>query len=205
MAGRAAVYVLGLTYWRLNRNDEAEKLYKRALSIQDKIQPADNSRVIPMLNSIASLYEAEHRFAESEETQKRELVLKDKKGGPDDEVREDLVFDLAVTEMHLDKWKDAAQFSSEASSTARRPSVPTTAEWRWWRPGSPKAKWGRNTIRRPSPSVQARAITIDEKADAEGRDLATALHTLGFYYLDGERYADAEAPLKRAYEILQKR
>jgi tetratricopeptide (TPR) repeat protein len=71
----AALNDLGVFYYRVNRDAEAEPLHKRALEIQERLLGPTHPDVVKSLFNLAALYYARDRYGDSEALLKRALDI----------------------------------------------------------------------------------------------------------------------------------
>ena len=69
--------VLGVAYWNQGKYAEAEGLYKRALTIQEKALGANHPDVARTLDNLANVYDDQGRSSEAERLYKRVLSIRE--------------------------------------------------------------------------------------------------------------------------------
>jgi tetratricopeptide (TPR) repeat protein len=74
---------LAVAYREQGHYDEAEPLFKRALSMREKVLGPTHPDVVQSLNNLAGFYHDQGRFAEAEPLYKRSLAIDEQALGPD--------------------------------------------------------------------------------------------------------------------------
>jgi len=100
---------LGKVYQHQKKYDEAEKLYLRAIEIQEQLDGKDNLSVAYSLNNLGLLYSEQKKYDKSEETLRRALTIREKKLEPTDT-------NIAVTLVNLGKLYSDQDKLTEAES-----------------------------------------------------------------------------------------
>ena len=73
---------LALLYQKLDRPTDAERLYKRALTVAERALGPDHPNVATSLNNLALLYETLGRVADATSLYKRVVAIREKAWGP---------------------------------------------------------------------------------------------------------------------------
>jgi len=97
---------LGNTYFRLNKLDDAEKHYKRALAIIEKTQ-VGKPAVVDAINKLTQLYDAKKQFAQSLPLNEKALAILEKNLGKDHQAVAGAVTKLATTHAAMEQYDKA--------------------------------------------------------------------------------------------------
>jgi CHAT domain-containing protein/tetratricopeptide (TPR) repeat protein len=194
---------LASLYMDLGRHADAESLFKRSLAIDEKVRGVDDPKVGSRLNNLAVLYLAQGRTAEAEQLMKRALDLAEGKLIPDNKTLSTRLANLAGLYRNQGRYAEAEALYKRAlkiDETAYDPEYPILGD----------LKILAQLFLAVGKSVIGRYADIDPLPTNEGalgpNHPAIGLHLngLGLLYQDQGRYAEAEAQMKRALDIVEK-
>jgi CHAT domain-containing protein/Tfp pilus assembly protein PilF len=194
-----ALYVLG-------KYPEAEKLYKSALAIFEKVRPsaATARDLAKTLNGLGRVYEHEGRYAEAESVQKRALSIVENAPGADQMVVSYALEDLGNAYYGEGRYPEAEDYYKRTLAIREKaPGGDRTAV-------SQTLNLLSNVYMRTGRFAEAetalkRAVDIQEKAfGPDHPDVAKSLTNLAELYRLTGRYALAEPLQKRALAIQEK-
>jgi tetratricopeptide (TPR) repeat protein len=175
-----------------------------ALSIQERMLGPEHPDVAAGLNNLASMYQAQGRYAEAEPLFKRALAIGDKVLGPEHPDNAVRLSNLAMLFRDQKRYAEAEPLAERALAISEKalgpedPEVATRANnlavvYRYR---------GRHDEAEP---LFKRALAIGDKAlGPEHPEVATWLSNLAMLYRDLDRYAEAEPLARRALEIDEK-
>src|SRR5258708_7743902 len=175
-----------------------------ALSIRERMLGPDHPEVAAGLNNLASLYQAQGRYAEAEPLFKRALAIGDKVLGPDHPDAAVRLSNLAMLYRDQMRYAEAEPLAKRAlaiSEKALGPEHPDVAVWL-----SNLAMLYRDLDRDAEAEPLAkRALAIDEKVlGPEHPQVAVRLNVLPLPYKVHTPHAEAEPLAKRALAISDK-
>jgi len=199
-----AVSHLGELYVHLQKADEAERLYKRALEIEKKAVKPNDPDLAQAYNNLGELYDALGRYAEAEPLLKSALEINVKAFGSEDATVARALNNLA--ELYEDESKPGLAEPLFVRSLAIREKTLKPGD-----PGIATALSNLSALYREqgdyarAEPLALRALKIDEKAlQADDPDVAIDLNNLASIYENEARYAEAEPLYLQSLHIREK-
>ncbi|MEI6260247.1 MAG: tetratricopeptide repeat protein, partial [Deltaproteobacteria bacterium] len=188
-------------YYTTGRYAEAEPLYKRALTIYEKVLGPEHASTTASLNNLAGLYYTTGRYAEAEPMLKRALAIREKVLGPEHADTATSLNSLAVLYKTTGRYAEAEPMLKRALAIREKvlgPEHADTANSLNNLAGLYETT-GRYAEAEP---LHKRALAIREKVlGPEHADTASSLYNLAALYKTTGRYAEAEPLYKRALAI----
>ena len=197
----AQLVMLGNLYQKESRHDDAERSFKQAVSIFEKILGPNDLLVAGSLNNLGNLYRERGRYADAEKLHKRALGIRERA--------------LGATHPYVGNSLNNLASVYEAQVTTRRPSLCTSGRWRSERKRlviSPRCREYAEQFSRALRRTQARyaeaeplykrSLAIHENVLGPNHpEVAMSLNNLALLYTHQGRYADAEPLYKRSLSI----
>ena len=190
--------------YRQGHYGDAEKSIKAALKKAERFGPQD-LRLGTTLNNLASLYEAQGKYAEAEPLDKRALAIEEKALGPEDPYVAIIgLNNLAELYHQQGKYAEAEPLYKRSLSILEKalgPEHPIMAK-SLNNLGLVYTAQGKYAEAEP---LHKRALAIREKAlGPEHLTVAASLSSLANLYLNLGKYSQAEPLIQRAREIRAK-
>jgi CHAT domain-containing protein/tetratricopeptide (TPR) repeat protein len=183
---------------------EATDIAQRALALTERQLGPNHTRVAPVLNNLAELYQAQGRYAEAEPLYERAIAIAEKTLGPDHPDVGKRFGNLAVMYLIQGRYAEAepllkrALVIDEKALGLDHPDVGRDLN----NLAALYVDQGRYVEAEP---LYKCGLAIDEKTlGPDHRDVATDLNNLAKLYDNQGRYADAEPLYKRALAIAEK-
>lgn len=192
-----ALNLLGATYLRLGKFNEAEAQFRRMLALAERSFGAEHEYTAAALNSLAVALEKLGDFTGAESLLRRAVAILDGKLGKQHP-------DTATTISNLARVLDAQGKFSGASAVQSAPAARTVAG----DPAAGVALRAQEALRRgqyeEAETLHHQVLAIHEKSLGEHPTTARSMSNLGnVLYLQG-KYADAEAVYRRALTMREK-
>jgi Tfp pilus assembly protein PilF len=195
---------LGVQYELAGQNAEAERLYKRAIAIDEKTLGADHGEVAWNLNNLAVFYFNQSRYSEAEPIYRRALMISEKIQGPDQSGAAINFHNLAVLYRNQGRYAEAEQLlkrSIEIQERISGPNHPAVAAG-LDNLGLVYVAQGRND---QAESVFRKSLVIWEKSFGPNHSVvATTLEHYADLLRKMKRNAEAEKMEARAADIRNK-
>ena len=112
--------VIGITYLRLGRYEEAEELLRAALRILEETLGRDDPGLAPTLNTLGILRQERGDLAEAESLQRRALSILRKKNGDLDQDVLSIQSNLALLYQDMGRNEEAAKLMRETLASDRK-------------------------------------------------------------------------------------
>jgi tetratricopeptide (TPR) repeat protein len=195
-----AVHRLGDLYTDQSKLDEAEEMYKQALTRKEKALGPDHTSTLDTVNNLGVLYWKQRKLNTAEEMYKRALAGKEKALEPDNTSTLDTVNNLGVLyrrQGRLDKAEEMYERALEGYEKALGRNHTSTLDTvnnlgvLYWRQ------------RKLDKAEEIYERALEGKERALGRDHTSTLETvnnLGLLYVDQGKLDKAEELYKRALE-----
>ena len=195
---------LGMALWRLNRFDEAEEVYKRAIAIFERLHGPEHHNVAACLSNLAVLYMRQGRYAEAEPFYERERSIELRELGPDHPEYATSLNNLGILYRNQGRYTEAEPLYRQAVAILERVlglAHPVLAR-SLHNLANLYSDQGRYAEAEP---FYNRALIIRERAlGPEHQDVAQSLRMLARMYEIQGRYGEARPLLVRALAILEK-
>lgn len=195
---------LALLYSRQGRHADAEALYARAVTLDEKTLGPAHPDLAATLNNIAELYRAQARYAEAEPLYRRSLTIVEKALGPNHTQAGTTLNNLAELYRVQGRAAEAeplyrrAFAIREKAHGANHPDVAATL-------GQLAELYRTQGLHAQAEPLYRRALQIEEQVfGPEHPDVATTLARQGDLFRSLNRPADAEPLYKRALAIREK-
>ncbi|RTL42584.1 MAG: tetratricopeptide repeat protein [Candidatus Melainabacteria bacterium] len=183
---------------------KAEPLYKRALSIAEKIFGAGDPRVATALNNLAWLYACEGRYIDAEPLYARALSISETALGPDNPRFATSLNNLAALYTSEGRYSEAQFLYKRALALREKNLGPEHADVA----ASLNNLALLYSIQERYPEAEPlykKALAIQEKAlGPDHRHVATSLNNLAGIYASEGRYDEAEPVYRKALSICEK-
>jgi CHAT domain-containing protein/Tfp pilus assembly protein PilF len=196
-----AINNLAQLYGDVGRDAEAEPMFKRALTIMEKVVGIDSVDISYELNNLAALYQRQQRYAEAEPLFKRALLLSEKQLPPNHPDIGRALNNLATNYEKQNRHAESEALTRRALAVYEKaagpdgPAVATLLN----NLGQIVKVEGRYDDAEP---MIKRSLAIREKALGQNHpDVARSLNNLADLYQRESRFADAEPLFKRALAI----
>jgi len=195
---------LALLYANQGRHADAEALYARAVTLDEKALGPGHPDLAVTLNNIAGLYRAQGRYAEAEPLYRRSLAIMEKALGPNHTQTGTTLNNLA--ELYRAQGRNAeaeplyrrAYAIREKAHGPNHPDVATTL-------GQLAELYRAEGLYAQAEPLSRRALQIEEQVFGPGHpDVATALARQGDLDRAMGKPADAEALYRRALAIRER-
>jgi len=182
----------------------AEPLYRRALTIYEKVLGTEHPNTATCMNNLAELYRVQGKYEEAEPLCRRTLMIREKVLGAEHPITAISLNNLAALYRVEGKYEEAEllyrralgirEKSLEADLPVTATSLSNLAEL--------LGSQGKNEDAEP---LYQRALGIREKVlGAEHPDVAQSLNNLASLMVNQGRYEDAEPLYRRALNIKEK-
>lgn len=99
---------MAANYREQNRYADAEPLYRRCITIREKVLGQDNSDTAACIAGLADLYRGQDRYAEAEPLYKRAVIAEERAYGSDSTRVAGTLHNLALLYTSLNRHDDAA-------------------------------------------------------------------------------------------------
>jgi tetratricopeptide (TPR) repeat protein len=183
---------------------EAERLYKRSITIYEKALGSEHLYVANALNNLALLYFSMEKFDEAERLYKRTLTIYEKELGPNDTHLATALNNLALLYHAQERFPEAERYyrrSLEISEKMLGPENPGVATMlsNLANLYHSQKKYGEAEYH------YQRSLTIMLKShELEHPDVANTLNNLAAHYHEREIYGEAEPLYQRSLAIYEK-
>jgi len=188
-------------YRNQGRYSEAEPLYKRALSIREKVLGSDHPDVALSLNSLAGLYRNQGRYSEAEPLYKRALSIVEKVLGSEHPDVANSLNNLAGLYRNQGRYSEAEELYKRALNIYEKvfglnhQDVATSMN-------NLAVLFDNQGKYSEAESLYIQALNIYEKLLGPNHtDVATSLNNLALLYDKQGRYSEAEGLYKRSLNI----
>ena len=190
---------LGKIYLDSTQYDLAEPEFLRALSIRERLLPADHADIAQSLHNLAALYVNQQRFDQARPLLESALAIQEKSLGADSVEVAMTLNGLGLVEMSSGRFASAEEDQRRALSIREAHGTqPEVAESL----ANLAAVYLTQNRSADAAPLFARALSIWEKTlDANHPNLALCLDGLGTAYVGEGRYDEAESLLQRALSI----
>lgn len=183
---------------------DAEPLYRRSLTLCEKVLGPDHPDVALSLNNLAALYYNQGRYADAEPLLRRSLTIWEKALGPDHPNVANSLGNLGLLDESLGRYADAEPLfrrSLTIREKALGPDHPTVANG-LNNLATLYYSQGRYTEAEP---LYRRSLTILEQAlGPHHPNVAGSLNNLAALYVNQGRFAEAEPLYRRSFTIREK-
>ena len=183
---------------------EAERLFKRALVIVERLYGPNNLDVAASLNNLADLYDDQGRYADAEPLYNRSLGILTRIRGPNHPDTARILNNLALLYKNQGRYSDAEALLKrslaiqEKSLGSNSPDFARSLN-------NLATVYGREGRHADAELLQKRALAIREKTlGPDHLEVASSLNNLAADYQAEGRYADAEPFFKRSLAITEK-
>lgn len=200
----AALNNLAQIYADQGHDDQAEPIYKRAITLMEKGTGLDSVEIASVLNNLAALDQRQGRFADAEPLFKRALAIREKalpREHPDVGQSLNNLGTLYVKQEHFADAEPLFQRALAIYQKVGGPEHPTVATL-LNNLGQVERDLGRDA---DAEAPIKRSLAIREKAlGPDHPDVARSLNNLAGLYEHQQRYADAEPLYRRALAIRER-
>ncbi|WP_242527160.1 tetratricopeptide repeat-containing protein [Ktedonosporobacter rubrisoli] len=188
-----------LYFHYLNRDEEAEPLYKRALELQEK-RPGEDLQLAALLVDFANLYFEQKRYEEAEALYKRALAIRERELGEDPETA-DVLYKLARLCYFQQRYEEVERFIKRSLAIlAEKPGADLlTADFLYLQGA---LCYGQDRYAEAE-EYYGKALALFEKI-REDPTIAEVLFDLSDLCDDQERYAEALEYAGRALKQAEK-
>ena len=180
---------------------EAEKLYQRALSIQEQLLGPEHPNVATSLNGLANLYYEQGKYAEAESLYQRTLLIREQQLGPDHLDVAMSLNGLANLYVYQGKYSEAKLFYQRALRIREQQLGLNHPTMIHLLNGLASLYYMQGEYAKAEPLFQ-RALFVNEQQWGPDNPLAAyPLNNLAALYCEQGKYAEAELLYQRALSI----
>jgi tetratricopeptide (TPR) repeat protein/CHAT domain-containing protein len=198
-----ALHNLALAHQKQGNYAEAERLYRRALAVEEKALGATHLKVAQTLNGLANVYWEQGKYADAEELYKRALGISERARGPSQPEVGIVLNNLGNLYNDQGKYADAERVFMRALAIQEKalgPSHPNVAQML----GNLALVYERQGKYADAEKLYKSAIAINERAlGTDHPDVALILQNLAVVYREQGKYVESEVH-KRALAIREK-
>ncbi|MEM9627100.1 MAG: FxSxx-COOH system tetratricopeptide repeat protein [Pseudomonadota bacterium] len=184
-------------------HQKAEPLYLRALATREKTLGPEHPDTATNLNNLASLYQAQDHYPRAEPLYLRALAIREKTLGPEHPDTATSLNNLASLYQAQDHYPKAEPLYLRALAIREKTLGPEHPDTATNLNNLASLYQAQGHYPKAEPLYQ-RALAIRERTlGDEHPDTAKSLRYIGVFHLNWQRKEDAEAYLRRAYNIYQ--
>lgn len=195
---------LASTYDAEGKYKESELLYKRALSLQERLSPAGDANVILLTLNLISLYERQKQFAQAEPLRKRLITGYERTKGVHSNDVANAVYSLAENYCRQRRYPDAEPLFKRALKIQEKLYGPGHALVARDLCGLGLNYWGQNKLSEAELLFKQSLAIYEKTSGPESTNAGTVLVHLASVISEAGRYLEAEPLFRRVITFSEK-